>query len=169
MTFIEKFNQLKKKFGKVDESKITENFAVQVEMTDEDCGGIFYVANMNGPFAVEPYDYYDNTASIRISSKLLENILSCKADPMEEFFAGNIQVEGDIGHALLIVELMKKEPKARAPRKTKAESEKTAKTAKKPAKEKAEKAVKTVKEKAEKAVKEKKPATKKSTKKTIKE
>lgn len=166
MTFIEKFNQLKKKYGKIDESKLSENFAVQVEMTDEDCGGIFYVANMNGLFAVEPYDYYDNTASIKVSSTVLENILSCKADPMAEFFAGNIQVEGDIGHALLIVELMKKEPKTRAPRKPKAETEKTEK---KPTKEKAEKAVKAVKDKAEKAVKEKKPAAKKSTKAATKE
>ena len=148
MTFIEKFNQLKKKYGKIDESKLTENFAVQIEMTDEDCGGIFYVAYMNGPFAVEPYDYYDNTAIIRVSSKVLENVLSCKADAMAEFFAGNIQVEGDIGHALMLVELMKKEPKPRKPRAAKTE----AKAEKKPAKEKAEK----------------KPAVKKTAKKAAK-
>ena len=154
MTFIEKFNQLKKKYGKIDESKLTENFAVQVEMTDEDCGGIFYVAYMNGPFAVEPYDYYDNTAIIRVSSKVLENVLSCKADAMAEFFAGNIQVDGDIGHALMLVELMKKEPKPRKPRAAKTEE-------KAPAKEKAEK--KPAKEKAEK-----KPAVKKTAKKAAK-
>ncbi len=151
MTFIEKFNQLKKKYGKIDESKLTENFAVQVEMTDEDCGGIFYVAYMNGPFAVEPYDYYDNTAIIKVSSKVLENILSCKLNPMDAFFAGEIQVEGDIGHALMLVELMKKAPKPRKPRAAKAETEER----------KAEKAPK--KEKAEK-----KPAAKKTTKKAAK-
>lgn len=158
MTFIEKFNQIKKKYGKIDESKLTEHFAVQVEMTDEDCGGIFYVAYMNGPFAVEPYDYYDNTAIIKVSSKVLENILSCKADPMEAFFAGEIQVEGDISHALMLVELMKKEPKPRKPRKAKTEEKAEVKEDKKPAKEKAPK-----KEKAEK-----KPAAKKATKKTAK-
>ena len=151
MTFIEKFNQLKKKYGKIDESKLTENFAVQVEMTDEDCGGIFYVAYMNGPFAVEPYDYYDNTAIIKVSSKVLENILSCKLDPMDAFFAGEIQVEGDISHALMLVELMKKAPKPRKPRAAKAET----------AEKEAEKAPK--KEKAEK-----KPAAKKTTKKAAK-
>ncbi|MBR3867766.1 MAG: SCP2 sterol-binding domain-containing protein [Clostridia bacterium] len=158
MTFIEKFNQIKKKYGKIDESKLTEHFAVQVEMTDEDCGGIFYIAYMNGPFAIEPYDYYDNTAIIRVSSKVLENILSCKADPMEAFFAGEIQVEGDISHALMLVELMKKEPKPRKPRKAKTEEKAEVKEEKKPAKEKAPK-----KEKAEK-----KPAAKKTTKKTAK-
>lgn len=156
MTFIEKFNQLKKKYGKIDESKLTENFAVQVELTDEDCGGIFYVANMNTPFTVEPYDYYDNTASIKVSSKVLESILSCKSDPMAEFFAGNIQVEGDISHALMIVELMKKEPKPRKPRKAKAEEKAAV------AEEKAEKKA----PKKEKA--EKKPAAIKATKKASK-
>ena len=158
MTFIEKFNQLKKKYGKIDEAKLTENFAVQIEMTDEDCGGIFYVAYMNGPFAVEPYDYYDNTASIKVSSKVLESILSCKAEAMAEFFAGNIQVEGDIGHALMVVDLMKKEPKPRKPRK--------AKTEEKAATEVKEEKVVVKEEKKEKAVK--KPAAKKTTKKASK-
>ncbi|MBO5935728.1 MAG: SCP2 sterol-binding domain-containing protein [Clostridia bacterium] len=161
MTFIEKFNQIKRKYGKIDESKLTEHFAVQVEMTDEDCGGIFYIAYMNGPFAIEPYDYYDNTAIVRVSSKVLENILSCKADPMESFFAGAIQVEGDISHALMLVDLMKKEPKPRKPRKAKTEEKAVVaevKEEKKPAKEKAPK-----KEKAEK-----KPAVRKTAKKTTK-
>ncbi len=179
MTFIEKFSQLKRKYGKIDESKLTENFAVQIEMTDEDCGGIFYVAYMNGPFAVEPYDYYDNTAVIRVSSKVLEGILSCKLDPMEAFFAGNIQVEGDISHALMLVELMKKEPK---PRKTKAKADtaEEKKAEKKPAKEKSPKAPKAEKpakkEKAEKPAKTpkkekavKEPADKKTTRKTKKD
>ena len=161
MTFIEKFNQLKKKYGKIDESKLTENFAVQVEMTDEDCGGIFYIANMDAPFAVEPYDYYDNTAAVKLSSKVLEDILSCKADPKEEFLAGNIQVDGDVSHVLMVVDLMKKEPKARKPRKAKAEEKAVVaeeKVEKKPVKEKAPK-----KEKAEK-----KPAVKKTAKKASK-
>ena len=158
MTFIEKFNQIKKKYGKIDESKLTENFAVQVEMTDEDCGGIFYIANMDAPFAVEPYDYYDNTAAIRLSSKVLENVLSCKADAKEEFFAGNIQVDGDIGHALMVVDLMKKEPKPRKPRK--------AKTEEKAATEVKEEKVAVKEEKKEKATK--KPAAKKTTKKAAK-
>ena len=59
MTFIEKFTELKEKYGAVDESKLSESFAIQVEMTDEDCGGKFYVAYVNGVFAVEPYDYHD--------------------------------------------------------------------------------------------------------------
>lgn len=153
MTFIDKFNALKKKYGTVDESKLTESFAIQVEMTDEDCGGIFYVAYVNGVFAVEPYDYHDRTAAITVSSKVLESILSCKTDPMDAFFAGKLAVDGNVSHALLLVELMKKEPVKRAPRKTAKKVEE--KKAEAPAEEK-------------KTVAKKAPAEKKTEKKTTK-
>lgn len=126
MTFIEKFEALKKKYGKIDESKLGDSFAVQIEMTDDDCGGIFYVAYVNSLFAVEPYDYHDHTAAITATSKVLENVLSCKADPVAEFFAGNLKVEGNLDHALTLVNLMKKEPKKRAPKKTVAKAEEKA-------------------------------------------
>lgn len=134
MTFIEKFEAINKKYGKIDESKLTENFAVQIELTDEDCGGIFYVAYANGkPFEVQPYDYHDNTASIKVSSKVLENILSGKADAVAQFFAGKLKVEGNLDHAIMLVDLMKKEPVKRAKKAEKSTEEKPAKkkTAKK--------------------------------------
>ena len=157
MTFIDKFNALKKKYGTVDESKLTESFAIQIEMTDEDCGGIFYVAYVNGVFAVEPYDYHDRTAAITVSSKVLESILSCKTDPMDAFFAGKLAVDGNVSHALLLVELMKKEPVKRAPRKTAKKVEE--KKAEAPAEEK-----KTVAKKAPAEEKTAKKTTKKSEK-----
>ena len=157
MTFIEKFTELKEKYGAVDESKLSESFAIQVEMTDEDCGGKFYVAYVNGVFAVEPYDYHDRTAGITVASEVLESILSCKMDPVDAFFGGKLVVEGEVGHALLLVELMKKEEKAK---KT------TRKTAvKKPAEKKT--AVKKAEAPAEKKAAEKK-TTKKQTKKAAK-
>ncbi len=139
MTFIEKFNALNKKYGKIDESKLTENFAVQVELTDEDCGGIFYVAYANGkPFEVQPYDYHDHTASIKVSSKVLENILSGKADAVAQFLTGKLKVEGNLGHAVMLVDLMKKEPVKRAKKAAKAEDSE-AKPAKKKTTKKSEK------------------------------
>ena len=64
MTFEKKFDALKKKFDKADTKKFNEDFAIQVVMTDEDCGGIFYIANIDGNYAVEPYDYVDRTANV---------------------------------------------------------------------------------------------------------
>ena len=161
MTFIEKFNELKEKYGTIDETKLSESFAIQIEMTDEDCGGIFYVAYMNGTFAVEPYDYHDRTAAITVASSVLEDILSCKTDAMDAFFAGQLALDGDAGHALMLVELMKKAPVKKTTRKAPAK-----KAAEKTAEEKKPAAKKTAAKKADAATAEK-PA-KKTTKKAAK-
>ena len=145
VTFIEKFDALKAKYGKIDESKLGDSFAIQVEMTDDDCGGIFYVAYVNSVFAIEPYDYHDNTAAITTSSKVLENVLSGKADPVAQFLTGKLKVKGNLDHALMLVNLMKKEPKKRAPRKTAAKAAEAVaeeKAEKKPAKKTTKKAAK---------------------------
>ena len=148
MTYIEKFEHLKKTYGKKpDMTKLTEDFAAQITMTDDDCHGIFYVAYLNGTLAVEPYDYHDNTVAITVNSVLLEEILKGKKDPVEAYNAGELEATGNLGHALMMIGALKKEP---AKRKT---------TAKKAA-EKAEKAVKEVKEEVKAAPKAKKAAAK---------
>ena len=65
MTFEQKFQSLKVAFDKADVKKFdTDFFAVQVTMTDEDCGGTFYIEYKNDVYSVEPYNYYDNTAAV---------------------------------------------------------------------------------------------------------
>lgn len=64
MTFTEKFQSLKVAFDKANTKKFDADFAVQITMTDEDCGGTFYIEYKNGVYSVEPYDYYDNNATV---------------------------------------------------------------------------------------------------------
>lgn len=64
MTFTEKFQSLKVAFDKANTKKFDADFAVQLTMTDEDCGGTFYIEYKNGNYSVEPYDYVDNTATV---------------------------------------------------------------------------------------------------------
>lgn len=64
MTFTEKFQSLKVAFDKANTKNFDADFAVQLTMTDEDCGGTFYIEYKNGNYSVEPYDYYDNTATV---------------------------------------------------------------------------------------------------------
>lgn len=177
MTFQEKFDELKAKYGAVDESALGESFAVQINMTEDESHGTFYAAYMNGVFAVEPYDYRDHTAMITVPVATLEAVLSGKADPVAEFNAGKIAVEGNLGHALNLVKLMTKKeaPKPKKPRAKKSAAKKAEdtvipaekadaapKTAKKPAAKKAEDTVKAA-EKADEAPKTaKKPAAKKT-------
>ncbi|MBQ8837205.1 MAG: SCP-2 sterol transfer family protein [Clostridia bacterium] len=124
MTFIEKFEQVKKKFGKVDTSRVTENFAVQVNLTDEDCGGAFFVAYIDGDVAIEPYDYYDNTAMVNIKAKDLIDAIGGKLDVVGAIMGGTIEVLGNVEHFTQMLSLKKPAAKRTA---KKADEEKPAK------------------------------------------
>lgn len=114
MTFIEKFDYLKKKYGlKADTAKFKDEFiAAQITMSDEDCGGTFYAAFIDGKLSVEPYDYHDNTVAVIVNSLLLEECIKGKADPVKEYFAGNLQAWGNLDHALQLIEALKGKKKA---------------------------------------------------------
>ncbi len=133
MTFIEKFDYFKKKYAlKADPSKIKDDFiAAQITMSDEDCGGTFYAAYINGTFSFEPYDYHDNTVAMIISSQLLEDCINGKADPAKNYLEGNLQAWGNLDHALQLVECLK--GKKKAPARKKAEPKEADAEDKKPA------------------------------------
>ena len=114
MTFQEKFDYLNKKYAKkVDLSKLTESFAAQIEMTDDDCHGIFYIAYINGNFACEPYNYYDNTVAIAINSLLLEDIIKGKEDAVDCFLNGRLFLTGNTEHAKMMIEALRPVKKTR--------------------------------------------------------
>ena len=107
MTFIEKFEQIKKKFGKVDTSGVSENFAIQVNMVDEDCGGAFYVSHFDGVVAIEPYDYHDNTAMVYAKAKDIIDAISGKLDVVGALMGGTITVLGNVEHFTQMLSLKK--------------------------------------------------------------
>ena len=109
MTFIEKYEYLKKKYAaKADTAKFKDEFiAAQITMSDEDCGGTMYAAFIDGTFSFEPYDYHDNTVAIIINSALLEECIKGKADPVKEYLDGKLQAWGNLDHALQLIEALK--------------------------------------------------------------
>lgn len=135
MTFEKKFDQFKKEFAKLDTSALPTDLAMQITMTDEDCGGTFYVANIDGNFAVEPYDYKDNTVNVTASAKTLKDLVTGKLDGPDALFRGLIEVNGNLDHALAITSLKPVAPaKKPAAKKTAAKKPAAKKTAeKKPA------------------------------------
>ena len=139
MTFIEKFEEIKKKIGTPDVSKLTESFAVQVNMTDADCGGAFYIAYIGGNLAIEPYDYHDHTAMIYAKSKDLIDTLTGKLDMLAA--SGKIEVYGNIDHVTALATLHKPRAKRAAAKKPaeKKAAEKKPAAKKAPAKKTAEK------------------------------
>ena len=149
MTFEKRFAEFKKELEKRNASELPTDLAMQVTMTDEDCGGTFYIANVGGNFAVEPYDYVDNTVNIAAAAATLKDLLAGKLDGPDAMFRGLVTVNGNTAHALAVLG-MKKKAAAKKPA-----AKKTA--AKKPAAKKT-----TTKKAAEKKVEEKKPAAKKA-------
>ena len=155
MTFEKKFAEFKKELEKRNASELPTDLAMQVIMTDEDCGGTFYIANIGGNFAVEPYDYVDNTVNIAAAAATLKDLLAGKLDGPDAMFRGLVEVNGNTAHALAVLG-MKKKAAAKKPA-----AKKTA--AKKPAAKKtATKKAAAPKKVAEKKVEEKKPAAKKA-------
>lgn len=152
MTFIKKFESIKKKFDGLDASTVENKIAMQVNMVDEDCGGAFYVEAENGVLNVEPYDYNDHTVMLTLKAADIIALVGKKAtlDSLTE--SGDVTVEGNYAHALAIFDL-KKKPVKRAP-KTDKKAETPAKAEKKPA------AQKTTAKAADKAEKPEKKTTK---------
>lgn len=104
LTFTEKFEAIKKKFTNADLSHLTENFAVQINLTDDEYGGSFYIAYTNGTLDVEPYDYHDRSAMVTAAAKTFEDFLDGKKQ------VGDLMIEGNSEHVKMIGLAAKKKP-----------------------------------------------------------
>lgn len=94
MTFENALKKIKTEFNKADATKLAD-MAVQVTMTDEDCGGTFYFKSTNGVLEVEGYDYRDNDAVIDIARKALMDILAGKTTLDVAIEKGMATAKGD--------------------------------------------------------------------------
>ena len=158
MTFEKKFAEFKKELEKRNASELPTDLAMQVTMTDEDCGGTFYIANIDGNFAVEPYDYVDNTVNIAAAAATLKDLLAGKLDGPDAMFRSLIEVNGNTAHALAVLG-MKKKAAAKKPAAKKTATKKAA-APKKAAEKKA--APKAAEKKTATKTAAKKPAAKKT-------
>lgn len=129
MTFEEKYTKLLKKLIKADTTKYSENFAIQITMDDEDCGGTFFVAYIDGVYRVEPYDYVDNTVCVNVLASTFEKLVDKKVDIDEAFEADAIAVSGNADHIVMLFEGFEKKVRKTPAKKTaeKAEDKKPAK------------------------------------------
>ena len=129
------FKRLQEKFGNVDAS-LLDDMAIQITLSDEDCGGTFYAAVKDHKLAVEPYDYKDNDAVLDVTRKALTSILEGKTDIDKTIEAGDLSVKGDLEKVAQIKSAIKipekKTPAKKAPaKKTAAAAAKKTETAKK--------------------------------------
>ena len=131
-------------YAKADAKEITGHLAIQFNVRGEG-EGAFYLEVSEGKVDIQPYEYYDRNAIITVASDVLIDMLDGKLGIDEAYNDNKLQVEGDLGAALLLKkinikpvekvtaekkETVKKEP-AKKPAVKKPAAKKTA--AKKPA------------------------------------
>lgn len=120
MTFEERFEEIKNVILK-NKPALDTFFAIQINMTDEDCQGTFYIAYIDEKLQVEPYDYRDHTAMITADSKILESILTGALSIEKAYADGNLIIEGSLDSAKELIKLCKKAPAKRSCAKKKTE------------------------------------------------
>lgn len=94
MTFEVALKKIKTSFENVDAAKLAD-MAVQVTLTDEDCGGTLYFKAENGTVDVQGYDYRDNDAVIDIERKTLIDLLAGKLNLDDAIAKGKATVKGN--------------------------------------------------------------------------
>lgn len=156
MTFEAAFKKLKEKFDNV-KPEMLDDMAIQITLSDEDCGGTFYAQVKDKSLYVEPYDYKDNDAVIDITRKALASILDGKSTFEKAVEKGEATVMGNIDKISAVKAAIVPPVKKPAVKKTtaakkvepdkKAETVKKAEPAKKAPAKKAEEAKKTTKTK----------------------
>ena len=147
MTYADAFDKIKKKLAKIDTSKMSGDYAIQVTISDEDAAGTFYVSFIDGTFAVEPYDYRDNSVAIDISVDDFIKLVTGKLTADKAISDGKLSLFGDAEAINNIVGIVKA-PAKKAPAKKAAEPKKEApaKKAAEPKKEAPKKAAEPKKE-----------------------
>ena len=168
MNFQEMFLKIRKKTEKAELKDYNGFLAIQINVTDLDCGGAFYVENKNGKFSVEPYDYKDKTAEITCDYKTLIKLIDGKTELEKAIGSGSAVVGGSWEHVKKVMEAFNESKLKKAVKKARAKAEPVVKRTK-PKVEKAVKAVepalKETVEKMEEAVKKAEPKVRKTVKK----
>lgn len=107
MTYEEIVKKVKTAAGKADASNIKDHVAFQFNITGEGAGA-FYLEIADGKINVEPYEYYDRDALIISSGDNIIKMMQGKLDPVLAFTMKKISVEGDLGKALILKDIVKK-------------------------------------------------------------
>ncbi len=150
MTFIQAFNKISERIN--GNAKVTTDkdfFAIQVELTNKDCSGIFYIKYEYGNLSIEPYDYRDNSVAISLSYLTFNKLIDGRIDVASGIASGNIDAVGDLTAAEAICSIVPKEEKPVAKKAVPAKTENAkAETEKPKAKKPANKSAKTDSKKA---------------------
>lgn len=103
MKFNEAFTSLRDRFITKDVSNIPD---VVFEFNIKDLG-TFYAKVEGGKLSIEPYNYYDNDASLTATYDNFVKIIEGKLNPVNAFLTGRLKVDGDLGKAAILEQILK--------------------------------------------------------------
>ncbi len=108
MTFFEAFEKIKKsiKFETVQE--IEGHLALQLNITDEDAGGICYVEVKDHKILVEPYDYHDNDGILWASAEDFCKVFSGRLGVERALKEERLKITGNLDRAMEFQKFVKK-------------------------------------------------------------
>ena len=105
MSYEQIVQEVRQRFSGTDVSSITEHLAYQFNITGEGAGS-FYVEVKEGRLYIEPYEYYDRNAIFTCNADTLFKIIEGKTDPVAAFTLQKLKVDGDIGKALRLKDII---------------------------------------------------------------
>lgn len=116
MTYEEIVKKAKQAAKNIDAKTINEHIAIQIDIEGEG-EGAFYIEASEGKIAVEPYEYYENDCKIKADAETIVAVLSGKLKAEDAVSDGKLQVEGDAGKALTLINARKAPAKKPAAKK----------------------------------------------------
>lgn len=112
MTYEELIKKLQETYSTADASSIKDHVAIQFNVTGEGAGAL-YVEITDGKIDIQPYEYFDRDVLVTTSAANLIAIAEGKLDPVNAYLTGKIKASGDLGKAVLLKEIVPKQPKTR--------------------------------------------------------
>ncbi|MDD6328151.1 MAG: SCP2 sterol-binding domain-containing protein [Lachnospiraceae bacterium] len=94
MTYDELVLKVRDVFEDADARQVYEHIAVQVNVTGE-AAGTFYIEIAERHVCVEPYDYYNHDACVRVDTKTLCDLMERRITYADACKDGNVWIEGN--------------------------------------------------------------------------
>lgn len=114
MTYEELVKKCTDAYAKADASAITEHVAIQFNVTGEG-EGAFYLEVADGKIDIQPFEYYDRDAIVTTNAQAIIDIVSGKLNVTDAYNSGVLYVDGNLGKASLLSNIvLKKEPEKKA-------------------------------------------------------
>ena len=105
MTLENVVNEVRAKAASYQEGSYEGFLAVQITLTD--LNEAFYVEIKNGKLSIDPHVYYDRQANLKITSANFIKMINGKLNSVLAFTTGKLQIDGDIGKASEMANILK--------------------------------------------------------------